>query len=144
MENALPPKAPRSLDAYLPASVRSSPSLMAQATRTPRTGPMNASAGPAIDDFALDGGSTASGAGAASASASSTSTSAAARRATPPALEDLEAAAAPQSPPRKTGATVSYTMGTLAGCDGLGAIDGSSFAPRRPPGILELHSPAGK
>jgi hypothetical protein len=121
-------KGHRSLDTYLPAAIRSSPALVAQA-RTPRTGPMSASAAPAlVDDFSLDGGSAGPGSGNAPSS----------RQATPPAV-DLPA---PQSPPRKA-ETVTYTMGTLTGCDGLGAIDGS-VPLRRPPHVLELSSPAGK
>jgi hypothetical protein len=129
-----PASVPKSLDAYLPASIRGSPALMAQA-RTPRTGAMAAGAGALPDDFDLgsaalppEGGS---------------------KGPSPPPLP-LAAEPAPASPGRKTSLVVNYSLGgpgAVGGCESLGMIDpagGGTVRPIAAHAVPLLSSPAGK
>ncbi len=135
---AAPPRAPKSLDAYLPSAVRGSPALLAQA-RTPRTtAAALAGADVMMPDFALDG----PPALVAPALAPPPAT-------TPAGGADDEGAPSPRSPARKAAETVSYTMGgAVGGCDSLGMVTPAGPAGRRrsPPAALPatLSSPANK
>ena len=139
----------KSLDAYLPAAIRASPALVAQA-RTPRTAmAMAASAAGAglPDDLDL-------GASAIPSPSPSPSPPAVAAGDALPSMDVL--LPPPSSPGRKTSLVVNYSLGPggVGGCDSLGMIDGMgtvSSTNVRPVGssttstaVPFLSSPAGK